>query len=70
MSAMAPRVISLRCGIWSLSGHSDTISDTTWGFGDLAPFGRLQIKATPSPSFYSGTNTQTAEAYRKTLVKQ
>jgi hypothetical protein len=47
-----------------------TISDTTWGFGDLAPFGRLQIKATPSPSFYSGTNTQTAEAYRKTLVKQ
>ena len=33
-------------------------------------FGRLQTKATPSPSFYSGTNTQTAEAYHKTLVKQ
>ena len=32
----------------------DTISDTTWGFGDLAPFGSLQIKATPSPSFLLG----------------
>jgi TPR repeat protein len=29
-------------------------------------FGRLQTKATPSPSFYSGTNTQTAKAYRRT----
>ena len=48
----------------------DTISDTTWGFGDLAPFGRLQIKATPSPSFYSGTNTHSEKAYRKTMVRR
>ena len=31
-------------------------------------FGRLQTKATPLPSFYSETNTQAAEAYRKTIV--
>jgi hypothetical protein len=32
--------------------------------------GRLQTKATPPPSFYSGTNTQTAKGYRRTLVRR
>ena len=33
-------------------------------------FGRLQTKATPLPSFYPGTNTQTAKAYCRTIVRR
>ena len=36
----------------------------------LCGFGRLQTKATPSPSFYSGTNTHSEKAYRKTIVRR